>query len=63
MIDLLAYLSGKSKLDAARELGEMLNVPLSNGSSFKNTMALDSAVLVQRSPNRKKPTLVPLRLS
>jgi hypothetical protein len=29
MIDLLAYLSGKSKLDAARELGDMLNVPLS----------------------------------
>ena len=32
-IDLVAYLKGYSKLDAARELGEMLGVPLTNGSA------------------------------
>jgi putative DNA primase/helicase len=33
VIDLLAYLGDKSKLDAARMLGVMLNVPLSEGST------------------------------
>ena len=33
MIDLLAYLGSKSKLEAARELGDMLNVPPGKGST------------------------------
>jgi putative DNA primase/helicase len=61
MIDLLVYLGGKSKLEAARELGDMLNVPLSKGSTSLtgNIRSMPPASL--QLSRRPRPNLVQLR--
>lgn len=67
-IDLLAYVEGKTKLEAARTLGEMLNVPTSDRQSTSLTghvrpIVVRKPTAVTASPveSREAPTSFPLR--
>jgi len=68
-IDLVAYLTGKSKLDAARELAEMLNVaPVENSTSLTGNVRATSprsvrgaAIAASPAASQVAPEAFPLR--